>query len=107
MIPQSWLDEAQQTGEPDAYIGKRQHVRFSWHADLEVRETSGPGEGLRRPAAARNLSDGGMGFFCVFPFEPSTAIEVSVVGEETGVPAVVRHCTKSGKGYLVGAEFMH
>lgn len=101
-----WLEQARQTGVGDTFGSKRQQPRFSWRALLDIRITStgDPAEPLN--ARARDISAGGLMFFCREQIGPSTSAEVSVAGEVKAVPVVVKHCTQTPGGYLIGADFV-
>jgi len=100
-----WLAEALATGTTDHYTGKRRHPRTTWNAELQVRMLSGDRLGDVRYVTARDVSEGGLGFFCRTSIAPFTSIEVARNDRQAGVAAVVMHCTQSLGGYCIGAEF--
>jgi hypothetical protein len=86
-------------------MGKRRHPRTTWNAELQVRVLS---DDLRRDVrfvTARDVSAGGLGFFCRTSIAPCTCIEVARSDRQAGVVAIVMHCTQSLGGYCIGAEF--
>ena len=106
MARSQWLDEAKRTGERDFHAGKRREPRMAWERPLEIRVVSEDNQVEPRRGTTRTLSDSGIGFTCAQPIEPAAKIEVSLPGETTKIPAVVRQCTETAAGYLVGAEFL-
>jgi hypothetical protein len=106
MARSQWLEEAQRAGRGDSHSGERREPRFAWQRPLEIRVVLEGNQAEPRRATSRTLSDSGIGFTCAQPIEPAARIEVSLPGEPTGMPAVVRQCTETATGYLVGAEFL-
>ncbi|UCG15827.1 MAG: PilZ domain-containing protein [Phycisphaerales bacterium] len=100
-----WLAEALATGTTDHYTGKRRHPRTTWNAELQVRVLSDGRAHDVRYVTARDVSRGGLGFFCRTSIAPFTSIEVARNDRQAGVAAVVMHCTQSLGGYCIGAEF--
>lgn len=101
-----WVEEAQRTGEGDSHAGKRREPRMAWKRPLEIRIVLEGNQAEAQRAMSRSLSDSGIGFTCAQPIQPPAKIEVSLPGETTRIPAVVRQCTEIATGYLVGAEFL-
>ena len=101
-----WLQDAHKTGEADSYAGKRRQERFTWFPQLEVRVTSAGGQAQTHLASGHDISEGGLRFFCRQPIETFANVEVFVEGETAGVLAVVKHCTQTFNGYLIGADFV-
>ena len=106
MARPQWVEEAKLTGQNDSGAGKRREPRMAWRRPLEIRVALEGDQAELRPAASRTLSDSGIGFTCAQPIDPPARIEISLPGELTRIPAVVRQCTKIATGYLVGAEFL-
>lgn len=105
MARSQWLEEAKRTAERDSYAGNRREPRMAWQRPLEIRVVSEGNQAEPQRVASRTLSDSGIGFTCLQPIEPPAKIEISLPGEATRIPAVVRQCTETATGYLVGAEF--
>ena len=104
-IRRQWIQDARKTGEADSYAGKRRQERFTWFPQLEVRVISASGQPRTHLASGHDISEGGLRFFCRQPIEAFVNVEVFVEGETAGVPAVVKHCTQTFNGYLIGADF--
>ena len=105
-MKRQWLEEARETGEDDIYAGKRQQQRFTWHAQLEIRVTSGRGHRETYFAYGRDISEAGIRFFSKQLIEPGTEATVVTPGQTGGVAVVIRHCTQTVNGYLIGADFV-
>lgn len=105
-MKQQWLEEARQTGEDDTYAGKRQQQRFTWYSQLEVRVTSGTGRTETYLAYGRDISEAGIRFFSRQLIQPGTEATVFTPGETGGVAVVIRHCTQTVNGHLIGADFL-
>lgn len=105
---QRWLESASQDPVPDNFSGKRQFARFRWPAQLEIHiSASEDGEGRAEVCyvTGRDISEVGVGFHCRRELLPFTLVQVLLDGEEVKVPAIVRHCTQTIGGFLVGADF--
>lgn len=105
-LRRQWLEEARQTGDGDTYAGKRGTQRFTWRAPLDVRVSPGGMNTETHLAQACDISAHGIRFCCKQPVEPLTEVEVFVTGESLGVRAMVRHCTPTISGFLVGTDFL-
>jgi hypothetical protein len=101
-----WLDEARETGIGDTWTSKRRQPRYTWQGKLDVRVTSKGGAGEEYIATGRDISTTGIQFFCRQPITPSLNAELRPPGESVGVPVVIRHCTQTLHGYLIGADFL-
>ena len=104
-IRQEWLKQARQTHVVDTFASKRQKPRFAWRAQLDVRVPLGGGEIDIRMVSARDISETGLMLFCREKSAPSTDVDISLAGETDIVSAVIRHCTQTLGGYLIGADF--
>ncbi|HUU84532.1 MAG TPA: hypothetical protein VM243_13620 [Phycisphaerae bacterium] len=101
-----WIQTARQTGEADTFAGKRRQERFTWFPQLEVRMTTRSGQTETLLASGHDISEGGVRFFCRIPMDVFTKVEVVVEGEADGVAVLVKHCTRTFNGYLIGADFV-
>ena len=104
-IRREWLEQARQTHVVDTFASKRQKPRFAWRAQLDVRVPLGGGQIDIRMVSARDISESGLMLFCREKIAPSTNMDVSLAGGTDSVPAVIRHCTQTLGGYLIGADF--
>ena len=105
---QRWLESAKDDPIPDNFSTKRQGPRFRWPARLEIHVSkSADGEGRAEVCyvTGRDISEAGVGFKCRRELHPQTHVEVVLDGEDVKVSAVVRHCTQTIGGFLVGADF--
>ncbi len=102
-----WVEDAQAQGGPiDLYSGKRREPRRIWDAMLDVHVLTGATEGSFHYATARDISGGGMGIQCRQKLEPGTWVGMYVSGCDQGATAIVRHCTETIGGYVIGLEFV-
>ncbi len=104
-ICHAWLEEARRQGESDQYPAKRCSTRYEWAARLEVKYKTPKGHEVVFNAEGLQISEQGIGFRCREPVEPYTSVEITVCGENSYAKAIVRHCTRSLRGYKIGAEF--
>lgn len=105
---QRWLESAKDDPIPDNFSTKRQEPRYRWPARLEVHVSkSADGEGKSEVCyvTGRDISEAGVGFTCRRELHPQTRVEVVLDGEDVKVSAVIRHCTQTIGGFLVGADF--
>ncbi|MCC7290619.1 MAG: PilZ domain-containing protein [Phycisphaerales bacterium] len=100
----SWLAEAREEGCEDVYAGKRRHARVQWNAPVIVQ----PEDGSARTyyVTALNISAGGMGLRCGEAISPRTRLRLFVNDGVDSVIGVVRHCSSTVGGYIVGVEFV-
>ena len=102
------MESAKNDPVPDNFSTKRKGPRFRWPAQLEIHVSkSADGEGREEVCyvTGRDISENGVGFHCRRELHPLTEVEVLLDGEDVRVPAVVRHCTQTIGGFLVGADF--
>lgn len=104
LLIEGWLAEAREEGRQDVYAGKRQHPRVEWNAPVIVQ----PEDDSDRTVyvTALNISAGGMGLRCGEAISPRTRIRLFVNDGVDCVIGVVRHCSSTVGGYIVGVEFV-
>jgi len=99
---------SQQKHSSDQYSGRerRDNYRCYFPAMVEVWPSNGDGS-EHWLGVCQNLGKNGLGMICDCNFEQDTRLEISVHLFEASIygKAVVRHCTKTPRGYLVGLEF--
>jgi len=85
---------------------RRFHARWPFPGAIELWPKDGDGR-VRWFASCGNLSYSGIGMFADRAFEPGTPVELACHFPELTVcgSAIIRHCTESPMGYIVGAEF--
>ncbi len=103
-LKMQWLEEAREGEHADGFAGKRGEPRFPWTVPLDVRST-GPDDRQTYLGTACDISATGLRFHCRKRIGIAVPIEIVAYGETVGVPAIVRHVTRTVNGYLVGAEF--
>ena|GEM_PF-2938905 len=104
-LSQAWLEEANETAEPDTHTRRHHDPRTAWDVPLEIHVCSGSGYGETYYATACDISKGGIGFRCRELIPPFTTVHICRAGEMIGVPALTMNCTESLTGSIIGAEF--
>lgn len=104
-LTQQWLEEARQTGHTDAHTRRHRTPRITWNQPLEVHVLFSAGRTETHYTTSREISEGGIGFYCRQQIPPFTPIAICRAGELVGVPAMTVHCRQTLAGYIVGAEF--
>lgn len=98
----------QAADDADWYEGreKRDDVRWPFPGAVELWPVDGDGR-ERWYATCRNLSLYGLGMLTEQPFDPGTNVEIACHFPEASFygQAVIRHCTETPHGFLVGVEF--
>ncbi len=104
LLIESWLAEAREEGRADVYAGKRRHPRVEWNAPVIVQ----PEDDSDRTVyvTALNISAGGMGLRCGEAISPRTRIRLFINDGVDSIIGVVRHCSSTVGGYIVGVEFV-
>lgn len=104
LLIESWLADAREEGRVDVYAGKRRHARVEWNAPVIVQ----PEDESDRTfyVTALNISAGGMGLRCGEVLSPRTRVRLFVNDGVDSVIGVVRHCSSTVGGYIVGVEFV-
>ncbi len=103
-----FFDEAQRRCEQQPAAQRRTERRFHRSWPLAIRLHRG---GVEREigVALHNASQHGIAFLSPLPFETDAVVRIRLFWHDEEcplVPAVVRHCTFGGRGYLVGCEFV-
>lgn len=100
------LRSARETGQPDAFLGRRAWVRYDVGMRVEI---SAPEIGhYLESATMHSVSGGGFAFWCRTEIPVGTRINIrewSLDGSADWMIAQVAHNTIGIKGYLVGATF--
>jgi len=104
-VIESWVAEAELTGERDPYLGKRRHPRFTWSVIVLIRVRTGALAGKIIRARTRNVALGGMGIQIRSQLAAGVDVEISVEGRPFSVKASVVHCTRAVAGNLLGIAF--
>ncbi len=104
-VVQTWVNHAAKTGQPDAYNGKRRWTRITWDATLAVSVLSGRHNGEILYVRAKDVSLGGLSFVSRKPLATHTPVEIAADCNPDSTTAVVRHCTPTIGGYIIGVEF--
>jgi len=103
------VEYARAFGDEDLYHGKRAWPRFN--AALQLEATKDPQEpSVVWTVAMHNVSIGGFAAWSKTELERHDTVYVrqfSASGQRPWLKAVVRHCTRGLRGYLVGAEFLN
>jgi hypothetical protein len=104
----AWVAAAASASVADAYLGRRRSLRYPWPATVEVVVDPGGGSEQRLAAAARDVSEGGVGLICrgVLPIGAQILLREAEQGDDCSwVPARVVHSVPSAGGYRVGVQF--
>lgn len=99
-----WLEDAKQSGVGDTFGSKRQHQRFTWQAHFDLTVTRPDGSTEEYMTSARDISESGLMLFCRESINPSYKAQVALAGETEAVGVVIRHCTHTIGGYLLGVD---
>lgn len=101
------VNNAGEDGLPDKYTGKRSATRFAVGMQLDV-TTDHTVSSLTWPVTMHNISESGFAFWSRQQLRNGREIYVREFSSDNSspwLPALVTHCTRGIKGYLVGAEF--
>jgi hypothetical protein len=103
-----FVDEARRRSEEQPAARRRAERRYHRSWPLSVLLERG---GCERDigVALHNASAQGIAFLAPFGIESGTVLQIRLFWHDEDcprVPAVVRHCTFAGNGYLVGCEFV-
>lgn len=100
---------ARQKGEPDAFEGKRQWVRYTIGLRLEA--TRDPNKSWASwSVVTHNVSGGGIGFWSKHKLTLGTSVHVREWTDNNSgewLPAKVTHCAVGIRGYLIGAAYLN
>jgi hypothetical protein len=99
-----WLEEAKESGVADTFGSKRRHPRFTWQAHFDLTVTLPDGSSEEYMTSARDISETGLMLFCRESISSSCRAKVSLAGETEAVGVVIRHCTHTLGGYLIGVD---
>ena len=99
-----WLDEAKESGVGDSFGSRRQCPRFTWQASFDLTVTLPDGSTEEYMTSARDISETGLRLFCREAISTSCRAEVSLAGETEAVRVVIKHCTHTLGGYLLGVD---
>jgi hypothetical protein len=100
----AWLTEAKRDGIVDDYAGKRRWPRVTWQTQVTL-QIDTP-RGTRTVfAAARDISEGGIGLRVRERLAAMTPVRVIIGETNEFVIGRVAHCTDSLGGFVIGIEF--
>ncbi len=103
-----FVEAAQKRSESQPTPRRRQHRRYhrSWPLAIIYHADDGIGE---MGAALHNASGDGLAFLSPRSFDGEELVYLRLFWHDEDsplVPAVVRHCTPTKSGYLIGCEFL-
>ena len=104
----AWVTAAASSSVADAYLGRRRSLRYPWPATIELVVNPGGCNEQQMAAAARDVSEGGIGLVCrgVLPIGARILLREADRGDDfPWVPARVVHSVPSAGGYRVGVQF--
>jgi hypothetical protein len=103
-----WVADAAAQSESDAYLGKRQTLRYVWPAAIEaVIKPGAPGE-RKIYVTGRDVSEGGIGLLTRHDVPIGTPIWLRYADDGDKcpwVPGKIVHSTRTVAGYRLGVQF--
>lgn len=92
----------------DRYQDRRTSTRYHRSRPMFVARLN-KGQGVDVSATLRDVSMGGVGFFCDRAFPVGALLGIKLFWSDpnaTRVPAIVRHSRITHQGFLIGAQFV-
>lgn len=104
-IVREWLAAAEEYGEKDTYLSKRQSARVTWNEPLIATDVSKGSKHETFYVRTRNVSEEGMSFLSRQPIPLHTRLEIHLDTAPANVVGVVVHCSTALGGYMIGVSF--
>lgn len=104
-IVREWVSAAEEYGEKDAYLSKRNSARITWNEPLIATDVSKGSKHETFYVRTRNVSEEGMSFLSRQPIPLHTRLEIHLDAAPESVVGVVAHCSTALGGYMIGVSF--
>ena len=102
-VMQRWLARARKEGVPDAYLGRRETLRYAWNVPVEL--VIGSGDGAKRVYATMwDISKEGLAIRCHEPISIGTTVRVYVEDPSSlkhYLDGIVDRCVDIVRGFKV------